>query len=346
MEQFTPPPNFQQPPPQVQQTIIVMGQNKKSMAAAILLAFFFGPLGLFYSSIAGGIIMLLIDIPVFFFTFGFGLIATNIVCVIWAMIAVNNYNNRVSRPPQVQQVQSPPVFQQQPTFQQSQQFQSFQAPPASPPSPPPVTVPTEEKSAPPTVRQHTSPAPVEQQYTASSPAAGGANPMLNDAANWITQNLRALLILAGAVLGLAMLILAVKYIVTVKFEKDSSDKLSTEAKKEQPVEKETPAKQMPPASPQQQITPAPPPTPPQTSIAFKPDSFAGFVKTKQGSDLRLRAEPSESATVLMNIRNFGSVNVLGYEDKDVVVNGEKGHWYKVRYQEQEGWVWGGFIVRK
>jgi Bacterial SH3 domain len=287
--------------------------------------------------------MLLIDIPVFFFTFGFGLIATNIVCVIWAMIAVNNYNNRVGRPPQVQQVQSPPVFQQQPSFQSPPQFQSFQAPPASPP---PVTEPKEEKSETPTVRQHKSPAPVEQQYTASSPATGGANPMLNNAANWITQNLRALLILAGAVLGLAMLILAVKYIVTVKFDKDSPDKPSAEAKKEQPVEKETPAKQMPPESPQQQITPASTPPPTQISIAFKPDAFAGFVKTKQGSDLRLRAEPSESATVLMNIRNFGSVNVLGYEDKDVVVNGEKGHWYKVRYQEQEGWVWGGFIVRK
>lgn len=84
-----------------QQTIIMMGQSKKSPALAFILSFFFGPLGLLYASVSGGIIMLLIDIPVFFLTFGFGLIFTNLICVVWAMIAVSNHNKKSVAPPQV-----------------------------------------------------------------------------------------------------------------------------------------------------------------------------------------------------------------------------------------------------
>ena len=48
-----PPPTPIQPPP-----IIV--QPPKSVAIGIILALFFGPLGLFYSSVLGGVVMLVI----------------------------------------------------------------------------------------------------------------------------------------------------------------------------------------------------------------------------------------------------------------------------------------------
>jgi len=78
--------------------ILVMGQNKKSTGVAFILSFFFGPLGLLYASVTGGLIMLAISIPVAIFTLGFGLIVTNIICVVWAIIAVNNHNNKASNP--------------------------------------------------------------------------------------------------------------------------------------------------------------------------------------------------------------------------------------------------------
>lgn len=100
-------PQNQAPAYPPQQTIIVMGQNQKSVGLAFILSFLFGPLGLFYSSVTGGIIMLIIDIPVAIFTLGFGLIFTNIICVIWAISAVNKHNSQISRAPQMHHYQQP-----------------------------------------------------------------------------------------------------------------------------------------------------------------------------------------------------------------------------------------------
>lgn len=66
-----PQSNQNQPPTQ---TVIIMGSNKKSMGLAIILALFFGPLGLLYSSVTGGIIMLVVSGIIAVFTLGFGLL--------------------------------------------------------------------------------------------------------------------------------------------------------------------------------------------------------------------------------------------------------------------------------
>lgn len=75
-----------------QQVIIV--QQPKSMLVAILLAFFFGPLGLLYATIAGGLIMIVISIIIGILTLGFGFAATWPICVIWAAIAVSAGNQK------------------------------------------------------------------------------------------------------------------------------------------------------------------------------------------------------------------------------------------------------------
>ena len=67
----------------------------KSMIGAILLTLFFGPLGLFYSSVMGGFIMLVLSAIVGLLTAGFGLIVTQIICVIWGVISVNSYNKKL-----------------------------------------------------------------------------------------------------------------------------------------------------------------------------------------------------------------------------------------------------------
>lgn len=92
--QSQPPPAPLQPPP-----IIV--QPPKSVAIGIILAIFFGPLGLFYSSVLGGVVMLVIGGILNFFgamAFGFGLLITipitSIICAIWSYVAVSNYNEK------------------------------------------------------------------------------------------------------------------------------------------------------------------------------------------------------------------------------------------------------------
>ena len=89
---YQPPQYQQQQQPQYQQTVVVMG-NKKSAGLAFLLAFLFGPLGLLYASVVGGLVMICVGIIIFFLTAGLGEIFVWIVCIIWAIVAVNNENN-------------------------------------------------------------------------------------------------------------------------------------------------------------------------------------------------------------------------------------------------------------
>jgi ABC-type transport system involved in cytochrome bd biosynthesis fused ATPase/permease subunit len=54
---------------------------------------FLGPIGLFYATVVGALVMLVITVIIGFVTFGFGLFIPYVICVIWAIIAVNSYNN-------------------------------------------------------------------------------------------------------------------------------------------------------------------------------------------------------------------------------------------------------------
>jgi hypothetical protein len=61
-----------------------------------VLTFFFGPLGMLYATVTGGIVMLLISIVVAVFTFGLGLLITFPICMIWAAVAVSSYNTSLA----------------------------------------------------------------------------------------------------------------------------------------------------------------------------------------------------------------------------------------------------------
>jgi hypothetical protein len=67
----------------------------KSMGISILLTILFGPLGMFYSTIVGAIVMLVLSAIVGILTVGLGLIVTWPICVIWAAVATSNYNKKL-----------------------------------------------------------------------------------------------------------------------------------------------------------------------------------------------------------------------------------------------------------
>jgi hypothetical protein len=71
----------------------------------------------------------------------------------------------------------------------------------------------------------------------------------------------------------------------------------------------------------------------------------GTIKTLQGSNLNVRSEPSDKATIINKAPNGEKVKILGEDDKIVTVNGEKGKWLKIEYGGKVGWVWGNFIVK-
>lgn len=80
------------------QQYIVM-KSPKSLGIGLILTFFFGPIGLFYATISGAVIMLIIDAifaVIGFITAGISLVVTaplvNLVCMIWAYLKIKSYN--------------------------------------------------------------------------------------------------------------------------------------------------------------------------------------------------------------------------------------------------------------
>lgn len=75
--------------PQVQHVVVT---PTKSMGIAIILTVLFGPLGMLYSTIIGGVIMLIASVILGAVTFGLGLLVTWPICIIWAAVAVSSHN--------------------------------------------------------------------------------------------------------------------------------------------------------------------------------------------------------------------------------------------------------------
>jgi hypothetical protein len=67
----------------------------KSVGIALILTFLFGPLGMLYSTIAGGLIMMVVSVPLFFLTAGLSLIVTVPICMIWGAVAASNSKTKV-----------------------------------------------------------------------------------------------------------------------------------------------------------------------------------------------------------------------------------------------------------
>jgi hypothetical protein len=71
--------------------------STKNVGLAILLAVLFGPLGMLYATIPGAIIMIIVTAIVGVITLGLGTLITWPVCVIWAAVAANSYNKKITR---------------------------------------------------------------------------------------------------------------------------------------------------------------------------------------------------------------------------------------------------------
>lgn len=74
---------------------IVISKSTKSMGISLVLTAIFGPIGMFYSSIVGAIIMMVVYLIIGLITFGFGWLFLQPICMIWGALAVNRYNNKL-----------------------------------------------------------------------------------------------------------------------------------------------------------------------------------------------------------------------------------------------------------
>jgi hypothetical protein len=95
-QSLTPPPNL---PPRYEYRMtappVVIAIVPKSVGVAILLTVFFGPLGMFYSTVTGAIIMCVLTLIVGVGTFGVGLFLIWPISIIWGAIAADGYNKQL-----------------------------------------------------------------------------------------------------------------------------------------------------------------------------------------------------------------------------------------------------------
>ena len=89
MEQFSSPP-----------TQVVIVKDSKSVALAFILAFFFGPLGLLYASVLGGIIMIILSVIMFIFLPIVGAVIAWVISLIWAVVAAGASRQKAYKVPQ------------------------------------------------------------------------------------------------------------------------------------------------------------------------------------------------------------------------------------------------------
>lgn len=69
----------------------------------------------------------------------------------------------------------------------------------------------------------------------------------------------------------------------------------------------------------------------------------GVINTETAS-LNMRSAPSLTSDILIKIPNGSQVDILYYDDEELVLDGAIGSWCKVVYAGQEGWVWGNYLI--
>lgn len=73
----------------------VVVTTTKSVGISIILTILFGPVGLFYSSIFGGVLMCILGILAAVLTFGLGFIVVWPVSIAWGIVGVLMYNAKL-----------------------------------------------------------------------------------------------------------------------------------------------------------------------------------------------------------------------------------------------------------
>lgn len=83
-----------QGPSMQQQVNINIQHQSKSVGISLILTFLFGLLGMLYSTVSGGLIMLAVSVLLAIFTFGFSVFITQPICMVWGAIAADNENKK------------------------------------------------------------------------------------------------------------------------------------------------------------------------------------------------------------------------------------------------------------
>ena len=74
---------------------IIVTRSNKSVGIGLLLTFLFGPIGMFYGTIWGGFIMMVVNLLIGIPTVGLGLFFTWPIQLIWVALSIRSYNKKL-----------------------------------------------------------------------------------------------------------------------------------------------------------------------------------------------------------------------------------------------------------
>jgi hypothetical protein len=66
--------------------------NRKSVVLSLVLTFFLGPFGMLYSTVIGGLVMLVLYVALGILTFGWAIAVLHPIAMIWGAIAAERSN--------------------------------------------------------------------------------------------------------------------------------------------------------------------------------------------------------------------------------------------------------------
>lgn len=227
-----------------------------------------------------------------------------------------------------------------PPEQPTSGFRAFGKPPAAPKT---VVPPVPQKPAvvnPP--RQALPNAEVREGPTAGQ-AISSAMHRLGD---WFTRNRKGVLIGAGGIAGLIVLILTIKFLLSLDFA--SSNPSDAAAPNADSSAAEVATKPLPKSNDTSPATSAPSAKRVVTDSEpdIEPATGYGFVKAESGTKVNLHEKPSKMAPVIKSLPNGSFVHIRGYSKRLDRIDGENGKWCKISHVGTEGWVWGKFISKK
>ena len=76
---------------------VVITRSTKSVGIGLLLTFLFGPIGMLYATIWGGLLMMVVNLAVGIATFGIGLLFTWPIQLIWVTLSIRSYNKKLMK---------------------------------------------------------------------------------------------------------------------------------------------------------------------------------------------------------------------------------------------------------
>ncbi len=76
------------------------------------------------------------------------------------------------------------------------------------------------------------------------------------------------------------------------------------------------------------------------------DGFQKGIINTSSATLNMRSEASLESEIVIRIPTGSKVSILYYDERQLFLDGAMGQWCRIKYADQEGWVWGNYVDKQ